>query len=1086
MQNSYEARRRVEGINDRKAMEQTILSAVEMTAKLVNQNATDVATREYEENYQSALRSAMDAGEFDTDDNGNPITSMEQINANLEKFNTDYLDKYEGSIIAKNKLENIIKSSGDVYSNNILKGILQKQVTLKTTGAEDYSERILSSSIENIAAYNEDTLSRGVGYDDLTPQQKEWHDSGTQWGAEALRYDLYLQDTGWTEQERAYTMPEFIKLAKEEQWFKDVEISYSNNVIDGNMTETEFYDKLRIDVNSKDTLDLLGIQEGNEALISSYENKAVNRIAELRVIAQKEHSKRFEENMVPSVEAYVGSGKQLTTSALNQILDSIGVNPSFLTAEDYNLYEGYRSHAEQMDWAIEMDSVLDQISSLDPSMTEWERRRAISSIYSGVNNKDVKRTLNMYESIYFAQPGKTLSLASLEVSKVLNSSPFIDVDMSYLDSLARSEAMKDEVVEQPGLDIEMLTGMARVKAGIDEYNDYGSTLILAQLPEYAEYKAQNPEATDDDAVFALSSSFNIAYNSMDASARSLVDDQSGSIYDYLRNSGRTALNDPNSFDGYAMMYGYMNGEAQLSNPMIDLKMETMYMNESPENLRTYIEWCRSRNSEGQPMKAGSASFTDTDEFQSWVDDKIKPLAQFFERNIDMELNDGNTVRDNYGKIIESEKWFYDNVRSTNGFLAENAPEDALQWEEENYKALASRIGQSIVGFNSNTMGSEVYLAYKSNMITKDHYDDLNTMLTTYTSEPFMNMGINVKEILDQALDDSTINESSKEYQSLLSTAGSRIAKMSFTDKTTAYNQAVQIVNDTVNGFYSGLTNGEVATNLDKVTNFEKLQSMLTMNTSYLNTETDYPDLYGKTFDYVLTYNSDSMISQYFLNPGKVADENKIVSDMSDKDFATALLAETMNMKWETADLVDDNFRNLLFQRFNDRSDYEKTVIIGTVQYGMQTRDKAIQLKENGFDFNRMSNDGRVFYYDDGSYIIPTLDNKGNLSEISYQNSEGKSFSTIPNDCLQDEFSIYYAEYMKNSPLLRMTDDDIADSVNKAFESFLQNNESAKERIAAGFIPRLVGEPNTGYWSTKFAGGNTDLVVSPLTIKWERK
>lgn len=1071
MQNSYEARRRVEGINDRKAMEQTILSAVEMTAKLVNQNATDVATREYEENYQSALRSAMDAGEFDTDDNGNPITSMEQINANLEKFNTDYLDKYEGSIIAKNKLENIIKSSGDVYSNNILKGILQKQVTLKTTGAEDYSERILSSSIENIAAYNEDTLSRGVGYDDLTPQQKEWHDSGTQWGAEALRYDLYLQDTGWTEQERAYTMPEFIKLAKEEQWFKDVEISYSNNVIDGNMTETEFYDKLRIDVNSKDTLDLLGIQEGNEALISSYENKAVNRIAELRVIAQKEHSKRFEENMVPSVEAYVGSGKQLTTSALNQILDSIEVNPFFLTAEDYNLYEGYRSHAEQMDWAIEMDSVLDQISSLDPSMTEGERRRAISSIYSGVNNKDVKRTLNMYESIYFAQPGKTLSLASLEVSKVLNSSPFIEVDMSYLDSLARSEAMKDEVVEQPELDIEMLTGMARVKAGIDEYNDYGSTSILTQLPEYADYKAQNPEATDDEIVFALSSSYNIAYNSMESTARSIVDDQSGSISDYLRNSDRTTLNDPDAFNSYALIYGYINGEEQLSSPMMDLKLETIYMNESQENLNTYLEWCRSKNINGKPMTADSASFTETKEFQDWVDTKIKPYAQFFERNMDTEMKDGRTVRDNYGEIIDSEKWFYDNMRSTSGFIVENAPNDAIEWEMDNYEALASRIGQSFAGFNSNTLGSEVYLAYKSNLITEDHYNDLNTMLSTYTSEPFMNMGINVKELLDEALDDSTINESSKEYQALLATSASRIVRISPTDKNTAYNQAVQIINDTVNSFYSGLTNGEVATNLDKVKNFGKLQDMLLLDTSYLNTETDYPDLYGKTFDYVMTYNTDSMISQYFLKPGKVGDEDKIVSDMSDSDFATALLAETMNMRWETSDLNDENFRNLLYLRFNDRSDYEKTVIIGTVQYGMQVRDKAIQLKEDGFNFNRMSNDGRVFYYDDGSYIRPETDKNGNISNI-FAGAENKDETrVVPSDILTDEFLIYFKSRMEEKygrPIY--SEAEIEASVSQILDDFINGNEDLRKIIDLGFEPVI----KEGKWNRNFE------------LKWEKR
>ena len=1071
MQNSYEARRRVEGINDRKAMEQTILSAVEMTAKLVNQNATDVATREYEENYQSALRSAMDAGEFDTDDNGNPITSMEQINANLEKFNTDYLDKYEGSIIAKNKLESIIKSSGDVYSNNILKGILQKQVTLKTTGAEDYSERILSSSIENIAAYNEDTLSRGVGYDDLTPQQKEWHDSGTQWGAEALRYDLYLQDTGWTEQERAYTMPEFIKLAKEEQWFKDVEISYSNNVIDGNMTETEFYDKLRIDVNSKDTLDLLGIQEGNEALISSYENKAVNRIAELRVIAQKEHSKRFEENMVPSVEAYVGSGKQLTTSALNQILDSIEVNPFFLTAEDYNLYEGYRSHAEQMDWAIEMDSVLDQISSLDPSMTEGERRRAISSIYSGVNNKDVKRTLNMYESIYFAQPGKTLSLASLEVSKVLNSSPFIEVDMSYLDSLARSEAMKDEVVEQPELDIEMLTGMARVKAGIDEYNDYGSTSILTQLPEYADYKAQNPEATDDEIVFALSSSYNIAYNSMESTARSIVDDQSGSISDYLRNSDRTTLNDPDAFNSYALIYGYINGEEQLSSPMMDLKLETIYMNESQENLNTYLEWCRSKNINGKPMTADSASFTETKEFQDWVDTKIKPYAQFFERNMDTEMKDGRTVRDNYGEIIDSEKWFYDNMRSTSGFIVENAPNDAIEWEMDNYEALASRIGQSFAGFNSNTLGSEVYLAYKSNLITEDHYNDLNTMLSTYTSEPFMNMGINVKELLDEALDDSTINESSKEYQALLATSASRIVRISPTDKNTAYNQAVQIINDTVNSFYSGLTNGEVATNLDKVKNFGKLQDMLLLDTSYLNTETDYPDLYGKTFDYVMTYNTDSMISQYFLKPGKVGDEDKIVSDMSDSDFATALLAETMNMRWETSDLNDENFRNLLYLRFNDRSDYEKTVIIGTVQYGMQVRDKAIQLKEDGFNFNRMSNDGRVFYYDDGSYIRPETDKNGNISNI-FAGAENKDETrVVPSDILTDEFLIYFKSRMEEKygrPIY--SEAEIEASVSQILDDFINGNEDLRKIIDLGFEPVI----KEGKWNRNFE------------LKWEKR
>ena len=118
-----------------------LAQGAKLAVKIADENATNDATQDYEQNYQTQLRTAMNEGQFDTDGEGNVITSIDQINANIEKFNNSYLDNYEGSDLSKKKLRQMIEASGDVYTNDILRGILTKQNQLKTKGAEEYGNK---------------------------------------------------------------------------------------------------------------------------------------------------------------------------------------------------------------------------------------------------------------------------------------------------------------------------------------------------------------------------------------------------------------------------------------------------------------------------------------------------------------------------------------------------------------------------------------------------------------------------------------------------------------------------------------------------------------------------------------------------------------------------------------------------------------------------------------------------------------------------------------------------------------------------------------------------------------------------------
>lgn len=1062
-----------------------LAQGAKLAVKIVDENATNDATQDYEQNYQTQLRMAMNEGQFDTDGEGNVITSIDQINANIEKFNNSYLDNYEGSDLSKKKLRQMIEASGDVYTNDILRGILTKQNQLKTKGSEEYGNKIVSSTIQNIAAYNEDTLSRGVSYEDLNDLEKSYFDNGTEWGAKALRYSLYLKSIGFNEQETAYTMNSFEKLAKEEQWFNDVSSYYSDNVIDGSMTESEFYEILDKDLSDEYTLSLLGITADDEDLKTAYKTEALSRMDYLKNIAITEHTQRFNDNFENAVAGLVDSGEKLTSTDLDNIMRSINVKPEFLSAKEKKLYDGFKDYAVDMDWAVSLDNALKQISGLDGDMSNIEYRKAVARIYSEVSIHSARQTMDLYEKEFFADPTGTVALAQIDLSKILTSNPLQDTQLPSLDKAIKDDGSSVSFGEE-GSSFSSLDEMAFLDYALSEYYDTGSIVSLGQSTKYNDFMEKNPDASVEEAALSLSTEYNSVYNSLESTQKSYVNDQSDLYGKATKRNDVDALNDPITFNTYATLYGYYNGDIK-GNPMLYAKLETAYMNSNEENLNTYLEWCRTRYSDESKENGSLVSFTETEEFQIWMNAYYKKAENFFGRNMGNKLKDGKTVRETYNKIIDAENWSIENALSTNGFVEKNAPKGALTENKRQYDLLAAHIADSFSGYNSSYLESEIMLAYWKNSITEEQKDDLLKMTTTFTSPAMFSLGLDVKSIVDDKLG-SGVDETSPWYNSLLSGIAKRVSEIDAANPSNAKIEIGIIIDNAINDFNFGLTQGEVINNLDRITDYNKLSDYLTSDSEYLKYDTQYPDYYGKSFEYMLSRNPSSSISDYYLKPGKVGDETTIVKELDDDDFATALLSEAMGFNWNTTDMSEGNYRTTLFNAFNDLDDFSKTAVIGTVQYGLQVRNTARQLKEDGYDYDRMSNDGRVFYFEDGSYMIPSTDDNGSLSYITY-GGNGKEDIITPSDSeLNDQFLLYFQNYLKNNfNRTSFSGTELEFWLEDALSRFCEENEGAKLKTDYGFKAAI----DTGFElsdsrkDNKFSIYAVPNLNKNFDIKWEK-
>ena len=1080
--NQRKSRMRMQTINNVSSAANSAVNILAKGAELVNktvqENAVLDATTDYEDNYQEQLRKAMDDGVFDTDGNGNVITSIDQINSNISDFNQKYLENYKGSALSKKKLEQMIHASGDVYTNNILKGILVKQNELKEKGAEEYGGKIVNSTIPNIAAYNEDTLSRGITYEDLDASGREYYDSGTEWGAKCLRYDLYLKDIDYTTQERAYIMRDFEKLVKEEQWFGNVSSYYSDHVIDGSMQESEFYEILKKDLTDSKSLELLGIEEGNNTLISAYQAEAMSRTAKLRETAVREHTQRFDDGFNEAVTGYVNSGNRLTQSALAEIMGNINVNPEMLSSKEKAVYDGFSEYASHMDWAISLDEAMAQLSTLDRNDPDF--RRKASEIYADVANPMARQTMNMYADRFYSDPSGTIALASVDVSKIIRSNPIQDVNLPTLDKTSPATNPLE------GTLFSSYDDMAYLKSVLDEYYDTGNITALRGTEQYKKYKESDPDSSDSEIAFQLMSEYNTLYVGLEQDQKSLINEQKDLYDDGRRRADSEILNNTDSFESLAVDYAYSNGD--IKDPLLDIRFQNLYMNESPENLRKYVEWCRSQNVDGQPMRAGSASFTTTDDFQQWLDEHLRYGNELMTRNMDTELKDGNTVRATYEKLIDAENWNRANSNSMTGFITKGAPESALIENQKAYNELAAKVTDSFEGYNSSTLESEIMLAYWNSRITEDQKESLLEMSATFTSPAMQSLGINVKKLVDDKLG-SGVDETSPWYNSLLSSIASRISsEVDPINRSDALLKIGNIIDNSINDFNFGLTQGEVARKIDKINDFDELSDYLTGDASYLRYDSEYPDYYGKSFDFMFSRNPSSTISEYYLKPGKVGDEINIVRDLNDEDFAFALLSEALGFTWDSSMLSKSDYKTSLFNSFNDLDDYSKTAVIGTVQYGLQVRNTARQLKEDGYEYERMSNDGRVFYYGDGSYLIPETDKKGNVANITY-GGNGKEEIRVPSDAeMNDMFLIYFQNYLKsNFNRVSFSGTELEYWLDDALSKFIEENEYARIKTDYGFKASI----STGFELSKSRKTNNFNVYSVpdlnknFDIGWEK-
>ena len=1064
--------------------------------KIIDYNAEKDAQDMVDEQYDADFLKAIEDGYFDTID-GRPIGSQSDIESNIDKFNKEWLDSLDVGDFTKRKIEEKIKKRTVRNSTEALSGVLERNNTIRSENADKKASNILGEHIENYGAYREKAMETySKDYDSLSDQQKQWYDSNTEWSLKALNWSMYLESQGYKDPNIKASMTQFIPLAKQYQVYGNFDSFYSKEVLNGSMSESDFWKKVDSDLQNQDVLNLLSIESPNNTeLIRLARSDIEKRVSDLKNEYVDNNTRLYTDNFQTAITGILESKKKVDSATLNLVLSEIGVNPEYLDSKTKTNYEKWKNYATKIDYLNDLSTAVSEIENIDPNLSEEERNEKVLEIYNGVANKNVQATLDMMADSYYADSTNAISIVRTHIRNETPATPdFVSGDKSSITTFTEADLPADTL------------RMANLKVALEDY-DYE---YLEGTDEWKAYMEANPDAPKDEARLAIQLDFDSNLQDLSDDDRAVVNRQAESLQKAKDVVNRQAeslqkakdvkfaedLSNDKKFESYAYAYVLSTkGNIGSSTPMVIAGVESELMQ---YDLDLFLRWVKAKDENGNPLYQSQSMF----EYTEIVDGKeTKPIKDWFDssynlnqfkNSMDVELLNGMTVREKLDKFEDDIEWSDTNLYSTNGFVTKGAPKWALDVNQNTYNDLEAMIAGSMTGgtyFISDAM-SEVSLAYHNNLITEEQYKTLTNMFNTFTSESYQRSGINIKEMFDTYLNDMNIDipENDLVYTGLLS----QVAEGTYnnlgntiSDPVYAKSVIMQKIKNATNSLifqddgkiYSAIKDEKI----DDVDSLYKIADPT--NSIYRNNGVPRESV-SAVFELTLGSSSNgTKLSQYYVHP---FDMNG--AKVTEEDMKTMLFASVLGVSWDDEQLKNKTYKQAIFNMVNDLDDTSKSMVIATVQYGMETWEVSKQMMED-YGFSRMSLDGTTFYTSDNTAMEPTIDRNGDITGIEYTTNKGETTSLRTMNELNDRFMLQYKDYfISEYSGIAVRTEDIEKSLDDFMNLFVEKDPNAKKMVEMGFVPELTGDVKGlgQYGNAKSAvDGILPSAVRKIRLEWRR-
>ena len=342
VQNEYNTRKQALA-----SEEQAVNSIIKSGLQIVNQIGSeygDYQATEWIKKRNEEYQKAIADGYFFNDENGNIITDPDAI---LERQNKWYED-YENSNPspknpwAKRSLDSIKTNTKESDTADAVSSVIQNLQSVKNQSYASDMSAIASYNVQNPAKYNNDSIvSNGFTIDDLTDHEIAWMESGNAHDSSKLAMALTSRRYGIDPYQSDMMAESNSDIISDNYYVNDMLASYQMNVIEGNMSDSDFRSKMNADLTQEKFSETYSgvLTETRKSSLSSAVDKGIKSLVSDATVNADSY---FNETIKPAIDdsifgIEIGNATFLDSDFFSKLYSDasgMGINMNFLSKDN--------------------------------------------------------------------------------------------------------------------------------------------------------------------------------------------------------------------------------------------------------------------------------------------------------------------------------------------------------------------------------------------------------------------------------------------------------------------------------------------------------------------------------------------------------------------------------------------------------------------------------------------------------------------------------------------------------------------------------------------------------------------------------